>query len=379
MVENENTIFQPSTSGATIDLDIGQEDFPFMASYIKQDITDGLKVCCEMLESLKIAEGFPSEVITSIKAKLLGEKMTKAIIEVLKDFDFYDDHALFLPEEEILEELEEEKSPRTDSSPEKADSSTYSSSTSIPSQSESEKEYELQCKKRMIAGYIPLETKIKILNMRKSDLKRWRAKIEQGGGVKEKYEAINKWTIDRFCEAREQKKPVITRMLQQWASQAAVQFESLNFIASHTWAVKFKQTFKIRQRKVTRYIKSKNALNIPNILKKAEKFQKRIARQIFKFDRDYVINTDQTGCEYRVDVRRILSTKGEKSTKVFLGDFNKITHSYTAQYAIIASGKLLPKVFLCMQEPKGMFGPRVLAAIDKLSEQGCSSEKENVY
>ncbi|KYN27979.1 hypothetical protein ALC57_02615, partial [Trachymyrmex cornetzi] len=91
-------------------------------------------------------------------------------------------------------------------------------------------------------------------------------------------------------------------------------------------------------------------ISLERILKKAEKFQKRIARQIFKFNRDYVINTDQTGCEYRVNVQRFLSTK------VFLGDFNKITHSYTAQYAITASGKLLPKVFLCMQEPKELFG-----------------------
>lgn len=269
MAKQEN-IFQPSTSGATIlDSDIGQEDLSFMTSYIKQDITDGLKVCCEMLESLKIVEGSPSEVV-SLKAKLLGKKMTKAIIEVLKDFNFYDDYAIFLPKEEILQDHEEEEKPRIDLLSEKT--STCSSSTSIASQSESETEYEPQCKQRKSAGYIPLETKIKILNMvkehpkwsiktihqrggsalqRKSDLKRWRAEIEQGGGIKEKYEAINKWTIDRFHEAREQKKPVTTRMLQQWASQAAAQFKNLNFVASRTWAVRFKQTFQIQQRKVT--------------------------------------------------------------------------------------------------------------------------------
>jgi len=95
MAEKENIICQPSTSKATIDSDIGQEDLPFMTSYVKQDIRDGLKVCCEMLESLKIAEGSPNEVVTSIKAKLLGKEMAEAIIEVLKDFNFYDDHALF--------------------------------------------------------------------------------------------------------------------------------------------------------------------------------------------------------------------------------------------------------------------------------------------
>ncbi|XP_032686674.1 uncharacterized protein LOC116851418 isoform X2 [Odontomachus brunneus] len=166
MTEKEN-IFQSSTSGATIDSDIGQEDLTFMVSYIKQDITDGLKVCCEMLESLKIAEGSPNEVVTSLKAKLLGKKMTEVIIEVLKDFDFYDDYALFFPEEETLQEHEKEEEPRTDSSPEKT-VSTCSSSTSIASQSESEKEYEPQCKERKIADYIPLEKKIKILNMKSS-------------------------------------------------------------------------------------------------------------------------------------------------------------------------------------------------------------------
>lgn len=69
------------------------------------------------------------------------------------------------------------------------------------------------------------------------------------------------------------------------------------------------------------------------------------AKQIVKFERDFVINTDQTGCEYCADVRRILSDKGEKTTEVFFGDFNKITHSYTAQYTITASGKFCHKYF----------------------------------
>lgn len=109
-------------------------------------------------------------------------------------------------------------------------------------------------------------------------------------------------------------------------------------------------------------------MDLSVILKEAEKFQKRIATQISNFHPDFVINTDQTGCEYRVDVHRTLANKGDKTVEVFLGDFNKITHSYTAQYSITASGKLLPKVFLCMQEPKGIFGPRVSATIEELTK-----------
>ena len=48
---------------------------------------------------------------------------------------------------------------------------------------------------------------------------------------------------------------------------------------------------------------------------------------------------------------------------------SKVTHSYSPQDAITASGKLLPKVFLCMQEPGGNFGPRVCETVKKLESE----------
>lgn len=81
----------------------------------------------------------------------------------------------------------------------------------------------------------------------KSQLNRWREEIERGGSNKETYDIINKWTHDRFREARKEKKPVTRRMLKEWASQAAVQFENFQFVASETLVTKFKSTFKIRQ------------------------------------------------------------------------------------------------------------------------------------
>jgi len=47
---------------------------------------------------------------------------------------------------------------------------------------------------------------------------------------------------------------------------------------------------------------------------------------------------------------------------------NKVTHSYTVQYAITLSGKLLPTVFVCLQEKTGSFGPQVQVKVDKLAE-----------
>ncbi|XP_017882744.1 uncharacterized protein LOC108626532 isoform X1 [Ceratina calcarata] len=48
---------------------------------------------------------------------------------------------------------------------------------------------------------------------------------------------------------------------------------------------------------------------------------------------------------------------------------NKVSHSYTAQYAITLSGELVPHVFLCLQEPTGKFRPRVQKTVDDLMKQ----------
>jgi hypothetical protein len=66
-----------------------------------------------------------------------------------------------------------------------------------------------------------------------------------------------------------------------------------------------------------------------------------------------VINADDTGCKYRVNIRRILQHKGQKTVEVLMRDINEIMHSYATQLAIATSGKLLPAVFMCLQERSG--------------------------
>lgn len=79
-----------------------------------------------------------------------------------------------------------------------------------------------------------------------------------------------------------------------------------------------------------------------------------------------IINTDQTGCEYRVNVSRTYAHTGEKTVEISIGDLNKITHSYTAQYLLTKSGKVLDKVFVYLQEPGDTFGVRVKKEVDEL-------------
>lgn len=78
-------------------------------------------------------------------------------------------------------------------------------------------------------------------------LKIWEKDIENGGTVFDKWEMIDKWTFDRFVEARKSMKPVTTRTLQQWALAAAMQYDNFDFTASVTWVKEFKRRHGIRQ------------------------------------------------------------------------------------------------------------------------------------
>ena len=88
-----------------------------------------------------------------------------------------------------------------------------------------------------------------------------------------------------------------------------------------------------------------------------QQFQNECASLIPSYNLDYILNSDQTGCEYRINCSRTLTLRGQKKVE------------YTAQYTITASGKLLPKVFLCLQEQSGKFGVQVQTRVNELSNQ----------
>lgn len=177
---------------------------------------------------------------------------------------------------------------------------------------------------------------------------------------------------DRYLEARNNHEPVLTRNLQEWALEESLKIsgDQLDtFVASDAWIKWFKKEFRIGQRKVTKFMKVIEKRSLEAIADEAKNFQTECSEFISQLNKDYVLNTDQMGCEYRDPVNRTLANKGEKSVFVFLGDANKVTHSYTAQYTTTANGRLLPKVFVCLQEPKGIFGPQVKKKVDELQDR----------
>lgn len=126
-------------------------------------------------------------------------------------------------------------------------------------------------------------------------LKRWQEDIIHGGTKIDKHSIIDSWTYDRFVEARENFQQVTTRNLQQWALSAASQFPNFEFKASESWVTKFKRRHKIRQRKITRYVSERETVSLEATLAAAENFRIQARALIPHFDKDFVINTDQTG------------------------------------------------------------------------------------
>lgn len=152
---------------------------------------------------------------------------------------------------------------------------------------------------------------------------------------------------------------LLFRNLQQWALAAAGQFLSEDFIfkASLSWIKNFKLRHRIRQRKITQYVSLRKCVSADETLEAARKFQLQTRAIIRNFENKFAINTDQTGCQYQFAYNRTLAEINSKTVFVRRRDMNKVTHSYTAQYAITLCGELLPPVFLC-EKPQGTLDQR---------------------
>ena len=98
----------------------------------------------------------------------------------------------------------------------------------------------------------------------------------KGGTRIDKLRAIDSKTFDRFTEARRCLEQVTTITLHQWAMAAAFPFLSMNddfrFEASYTWVNAFKKKHKIKQRKITKYVRNRDIATLEETMKAAKKF-----------------------------------------------------------------------------------------------------------
>jgi len=72
-----------------------------------------------------------------------------------------------------------------------------------------------------------------------------------------------------------------------------------------------------------------------------------------------VFNSDQSGFNLEMHTGRTLSFKGQQKIETLTQSTNSMTHSYTIQPLISASGSLLSPLLIILQEKDGKFGPQV--------------------
>jgi hypothetical protein len=318
----------------------------------------------------------------SNNAKLVGGKLFEKFIKLLGEHEILDDIEYYTEEEQNVVVCE----------------NMPSTSKNIPDELE---DYEPP-KQISTHKVVPYDTKLKIVltaqehpqwsfktlkhHFRKylnhpSDVTKYKKAVLSGGTFRDKLNTIKTNVYDRFTEARNKNQLVTRRLLQQWAIAAAAQYNKpkeeqdseehtnvFHFVASSTWLTNFLHDYRISNRRVVRYVSKKEAITPEVVIKSAKQFQTLIQAISPDYDPDFVINTDQTGCEYRVNVSRTYTHTGEKLVQLYIGDLNKVSHSYTAQYSLTKSGKLLNKVFVCLQEFSDNFGVRVQKDVDELLE-----------
>ncbi|KAJ8684535.1 hypothetical protein QAD02_020327 [Eretmocerus hayati] len=128
-------------------------------------------------------------------------------------------------------------------------------------------------------------------------LARWRADIAKKGTQFDRSEFINEKTFEAFKEARSKRQPVLFRNCQEWALQADFEYDAevnasgssgrgstgngseadtnsrKKFYASKSWIGRFKTKYRIKQRKITRFVKPTEMRTIETIEQVFHEFQ----------------------------------------------------------------------------------------------------------
>lgn len=131
------------------------------------------------------------------------------------------------------------------------------------------------------------------------------------------------------------------------------------FNASHKWVYEFKRRHGIVSRKINKFVTRKSIIDKTKLDKEACEFVKKIKEDILFVGEENVFNSDQSGFNLEMHTGRSLSFKGQKQVEALAQSINSMTHSYTIQPIISATGVLVSPLLIVLKEKDGTFGPIV--------------------
>ncbi len=167
----------------------------------------------------------------------------------------------------------------------------------------------------------------------------------------------------QFFEARKNKYSINDSDLRDWALHIADEMGINDFQASANWILQFKKVHRIGSRKITKFVSRNYARDEAMIEQAASDFVETTKTKLVHYAMSAVYNADQSGFEREMRAKRTLSFVGEKHTETTAQSVSALTHSYTIMPVIGMDGTLFPRLYICLQEAKGTFGPRVLQSM----------------
>ena len=292
------------------------------------------------------------------------------------DYDTYEPDDEIIDLEEIFNETDDEsdnESPETQG--------TQSSTSSFTNPIQTPKVFiPFEYKRRAVEywqrgktkkyKYVTVKNQFKQIRSRKQ-FDRWKIQVQQSGDRVEKLRIVFEFAAQKFKNAREKKLNVSDLDVKRWAINKAREVGLDGFKASNYWLWKFKNSIRVVNRKVTKFVTQNYNTESININETADLFVKS-SQQHFK-DKNYskseIFNSDQSGFNLEVHSGRTLEYKGVKTVEMLIQSKSAMTHSYSIQPTISADGYLLSPLYIVLKEEKGNFGPRIKPRIDKLLEK----------
>jgi len=192
---------------------------------------------------------------------------------------------------------------------------------------------------------------------------RFKEYIQKNGRKQEKLAEVEEYVKMKFNYAKERFLHVCERDIQRWGGQKA-RVLGLPFKASRNWLSFIKKKHRYVSRKITKYVTRREIESREDLENAAMEFVNEVTRECQGIDANDIYNFDESGFKYEFSPKRTLSFKGEKDTLAVISSHNANSHSYTIMPLLSMSGKLEGKLLVCLQEPKGIIGPRVSEGLE---------------
>lgn len=184
----------------------------------------------------------------------------------------------------------------------------------------------------------------------------WKRQWERGElmSVKEKFNRITMHVTETFKQRRQEGRCVHDADIKMWAKAKAIELNFRSFHASDSWVLRWKRKNNIVSRKVKSFITVRTYQSRDDIRKSVEDWQQATRALMTTYADANIYNADESGFHKEMTVGRTLAVRGSTDIVGVVQSVHATTHTYTIMPLLSPTGKLAPKLFVILQEPRSL-------------------------